>query len=797
MARHGPLSPAELSRLGGELARALSYLHAAGKRHAALTPDAVGLRPDKGAVLFLDAPEPSKQQGWVPFEAGSGKTVPASDLYQLGATLLFAATGREPCDSGLPTAWNGNAGLRGSLGRLIARLVDPRWDRRPAAATEVARELEDLAAGRLPPFERRRRMKLGVGLTAAFLTGLMVWAPWKQPMPQAARHIAGPVVAPVRSRPAPVASGWSAVPGIHGDVMGLQRGQDQGLWVFTKYEAAFMPDGAPSQGRKTLHEGPSKAAYAAGVGAGEQAFTGGWEGMVLRGSLSGAALPQPPPLGERGRVDAMAWSDSTLYAAWNRRLWTWREGDSAWTQPGRHPPTGVNSILLTREGASYIGASTGLWLREGGGWRRLWESAGSGDLAGALAEDAQGRVLVGTPDGLFTVTREGRITERELRGHKVTAFAEGGDGRLWAGTWDAGLFVREGGTWRPFGYAYGLPSDQVAGVVVDRHGMLWVGLYGSGVHIRDEAGAAAAARAAKPPQRLAGEAFDSPQDAARRHLAEGRTSGAVSRLVIGGRDFVFFDGRQVAPTGPGSLSADGTSARLEEGRWILRRPDGGETVLPAAGSGHVSRSLIDRKGRLHLGFGDGLRVYDSGVWRTVSREAGLDGNPVQDLAEDGAGNIWAATSPPFDRVQRKYLRKNLHRFDGRAWTSWSPDDGLGYWSSFSVRALPDGSVAATTNGGLSIVHAQGVRNYGRDDGLEDAAWSWLSADPSGRILLAGFSKGLAVCDDYKFSRITTRQGLFSDDLIAAAFDGDGRVWLVGRDGKAFIASYASLRAAAR
>jgi hypothetical protein len=810
VARSGTLPPERLLRLDGELAQALSYLHASGVRHGALTPAAVCLRPDGSAFLALDAPAPKEGAGWIPFEQAAGKPVPASDLYQLGATLLFASSGREPRDAGLPTNWRGDASLKGPLGELIVRLVDPRWDRRPGSAAAAAQEIDDIAMGRPTRGQRRRRRAAGAALAALMAIG-GVSAIWRvrslDPAPP-------PVTAPIHHEPIVRAGAWVSVPDLHWDVKGLQLSEAGGIWVFTRWEAAKFPDGTPGSPRKTLTDitvvardnvpskegrAPFKPEYANGVAVGESAFMGGTDGEVLRGTLSGAPAAKPPALGSKGRVTGMAWSDGTLYAAWNGRLWAWREGAAAWTRPGAGSPTGVHSILVSSDKSVYAGGSTGLWRHDGSGWKRIWKGGGRDDAISALAQGLQGRILAGTNDGFITVDAEGDTLGRELRGRRVSAFTELDNGRFWVGTFDEGLFVRENGTWRPFGYAYGLVSDAVTSVAVDRSGTLWVGfLGGGGVVVRAEAEAAAAAREAKPPSPLVGDVYGSPQEAARRNLVEGTPVGGVARLKIGGRDFIYFDGHQVAPPGPGSLGTDGSSARVENGRWILRRPDGGETVLPELPARtHVAHSLLGRGGQLYLAGDSGILVFDAGAWLTLGREAGLDANPVQDLHEDGAGNLWVATSPPFHRGQGKYLRKNLHRFDGKSWTSWSPDDGLGYWATWAVQPLPDGSVAAATNGGLSILRAGKVTTFGNANGFPDPAAFWISADGSGRMLLVGFRKGVALSEGLKFRRVTTRQGLFSNDLTAAATDADGRVWLLARDGRTFVLRREILRAAAR
>ncbi|MBI5596109.1 MAG: hypothetical protein HY928_08485 [Elusimicrobia bacterium] len=819
----GPLAEAELLRLGLELSRALAHRHAAGALEEGLSPDSVFLAKDGGAVLVTGRPAPDGAEGWVPFERLAERPQPASDLYQLGAVILFAATGKRPAAFGLPQGLSRGllSEVPAALRPSVERLLDPVWDKRPKTALESAEEFDCLAQGKATPRQRFRRKAAAGGLAALLALGagaglLRTKAPPAPSGPPPAIQRTSPAFVPQPDAELPLAL-WSPVREVSSEVMALRPAADGGIWVFTKSEAALFEAGSLRGPRKTLDDilevskspGPTKEgprprrpSYAAGVGAGGEAFMGGWDGAVYRGRLDGTAAQWPPVLGEHGRVDDMAWRDGTLWAAWNGRLWTWREGQSAWAQPPGHPPTGMKTLDVSAAGEVLAGGAGGLWRQEADGWRRVWKGTADKDDVVSLAQDAQGRLLVGTHDGFLTLTRGGEaVGQRELQGHWVTGFAEGGDGRLWVGTWDSGVHLRADGRWFPFGFAYGLPSDTVAGLAVNAHKVLWVGMYGGGAVAGSEKALADAARAAEAPARLPGDAYDSVEDAARRNTAEGKPDGGVARLRIGELDFVYFDGRQVAPPGPGWLSADGTSARFAGNSWVLRRADGAETALPPMPSaqwGGASAVLIDAKGRLWAGTsGAGVFVYDSGSWKAHEAEAGLDKNPVTSLAEDKAGNIWVGTAPPFDREAGKYQRKNLHRFDGRSWTSYSPDDGLGYWYTAAVRALPDGSVAAATNGGLSVVHAGGVRNYSRADGFKDPSADWVAVDAAGRLLLTHYSDGLTLADDYRFSAVKSRQGLFSDKLRAAAFDGRGRAWLLAADGRAFVTTWAALKDAAK
>jgi eukaryotic-like serine/threonine-protein kinase len=113
VAEHGPLPAASVLKLAAGLAEGLSAIHAAGVIHRDLKPANVLLAEDGPRVIDFGicvaaASSPLTRMGFVVGSPGymspeqaSGRPVgPASDIFGLGAILVFAATGEAPFGAG-------------------------------------------------------------------------------------------------------------------------------------------------------------------------------------------------------------------------------------------------------------------------------------------------------------------------------------------------------------------------------------------------------------------------------------------------------------------------------------------------------------------------------------------------------------------------------------------------------------------------------------------------------------------------------------------------------------------------
>ena len=150
-------------------------------------------------------------------------------------------------------------------------------------------------------------------------------------------------------------------------------------------------------------------------------------------------------------------------------------GDERWAQPGMEAIT----LMEARDGAIWTGADlgTGRWLKNNPAGS-LFTATNTGIVL-SLCQDPTGRIWLGTPEQGFYYWEEGKFTllpDRFLAKQNVFAMAAGADGRLWVGT-SFGLSC----------YAHGRPvtippmDQEVKALLMDRHGVLWVGTARSGL----------------------------------------------------------------------------------------------------------------------------------------------------------------------------------------------------------------------------------------------------------------------------------------------------------------------------
>lgn len=147
------------------------------------------------------------------------------------------------------------------------------------------------------------------------------------------------------------------------------------------------------------------------------------------------------------------------------------------------PELKVRTVLASRNGIIWVGTERhGLWQLATNAFRPAPDAARLPRAITALHEDKQGRICVGTRDGVarwdgtnWSLLRNG------LGSGEVRALADDAQGTLWIGTAGGGLSEWTGdnklNTHRK---SDGLPSDHISALLVDKANVLWVGT-GSGL----------------------------------------------------------------------------------------------------------------------------------------------------------------------------------------------------------------------------------------------------------------------------------------------------------------------------
>ncbi|MDH4229778.1 MAG: regulator [Nitrospirota bacterium] len=346
------------------------------------------------------------------------------------------------------------------------------------------------------------------------------------------------------------------------------------------------------------------------------------------------------------------------------------------------------------------------------GCDRQGGSQGDAARSGSMPETGRSAVIPAAATASAAVPAlHPRWTQFELN-TSVHAMAFQGD-EVWVGT-EGGLLrynqVRDEVVAR-YDTKSGLLSSNVMAVEVAPDGGMWVGTHGGGLT----------------------------------HVLNGRwTHTSVPRL---GDPFVYQVLADVSGKGYWVATWSGLS-HFDGKRWnTFHTTDG-------LADDWVYAMAQDKNGTLWLGTEGGVSSFDGKLWHTWTHSDGLGaeasrvadeeplGNPSRHHREtpgkDAEGpNPNYVLSAAIDRDGNKWFGTwgaGLSRFDGKSWQTFTRADGLAGNFVTDLYADADGTLWATSDGGVSL--------------LRNGRWQSL----------------------------TSRDGLISDSVFALAVDGRGRKW---------------------
>ncbi|HEV3437942.1 MAG TPA: two-component regulator propeller domain-containing protein [Gemmata sp.] len=320
--------------------------------------------------------------------------------------------------------------------------------------------------------------------------------------------------------------------------------------------------------------------------------------------------------------------------------------------PNSLPQNDVETLFADREGSLWAGlgrmavihfATNPLPFKR---IPHLVSSEGTSEpFVGAIYEDGQGILWVGTPEALNSIDRKaGHYTSYyRAGGPAVTtdliAICEDHSSDLWAGTYNHGLLRLDRRTGQFQTYLHNpadpnsLSNDIVTRLLVDHNGTFWVAT-NDGLNRFNAATRRFTVYKPDPQGRIVSylELVEGPKGA----LWLGTDSSGLLRFDSATGQFTRYEHDM---NRPGTLSAN-----------------------------RVNSVHFDRSGTMWVGTQNGLDKFDSktGTFTVYTRRDGLPGNAVGCILEDDHGNLWMSTN------------NGIARFDpqSRAVKSYSTAEGL-------------------------------------------------------------------------------------------------------------------------
>ena len=358
----------------------------------------------------------------------------------------------------------------------------------------------------------------------------------------------------------------------------------------------------------------------------------------------------------------------------------------------------------------------------------------SASSVAAIAQTGNGEIWLGTSDvGLFRIHDGQASAVREgLPDLKVNALVPIGENELWVGT-DSGIVRWDGAHLTGAGVPQVLKGVQALAMTTDRDSNLWIGTNSKGLVRLNTQGVAFLDNSHSGP------------------------SGAVTAVFEDREGDIWFGG------------ANGIE-RLRDSPFITYSTLEG---LPSDGS----PVHVDSDNRMWFA------PVTGGLWWAKAGQsgrittAGLDKDVVYSIAERGR-ELWLG------RQHGGLTQLNVDHGSLRA-KSYTQRDGLGQDSVDSVSVARDGSVwAGTLSGGVSIFRDGRFKTYTAADGLRSNTISSILETSDGAMWFAT-PEGLSSLKDGRWVSFTTEQGLPSNDVNCLLEDSAGILWIGTTAGLAF------------
>jgi PAS domain S-box-containing protein len=425
------------------------------------------------------------------------------------------------------------------------------------------------------------------------------------------------------------------------------------------------------------------------------------------------------------------------YAIPAGRLCAFRDGKVDCAGMAGEFARGVTFLYQSSSGELWAGAANGLWR-----WRpsppKRYATPGASSAIRALAKGG-GSFLIAMQDGIRQLVGEEVKPYPPLAEYEFLALCllKDREGGLWVGTGGQGLLHLRQSRVDRFTRMDGLSGDTVNSIFEDREGSIWVGTDGGLDRFRD----------------LAAPGISTKQG----------LSNADINSVMAARDGSIWLGTQ-----------NGLD-RLKDGEMTIYKRPGGSPVNGARPArvifdnslpdDNAQATFEDSQGRIWVCSPHGVAYFESGRLNRVSAEA--DGF-VSSIAGDRSGNLWVS-----DEYNGLIHYSGARKIEQVPWAKLGRPD---YASAMVSAPSENGVWLGFRNGGVAYFKDGRLRESYAGDTLGHSPVNGLTLDADG-IVWASTESGLSRVHAGTVMTLTTRNGLPCNAVNWMAEDQDRSVWI--------------------
>ena len=355
----------------------------------------------------------------------------------------------------------------------------------------------------------------------------------------------------------------------------------------------------------------------------------------------------------------------------------------------------------------------------------------------AFAEDQEGRIYVGTSEGVGSLGKDETVTwveDGRLKDCLIVSLTRDQDDQVWGVTYRGDVFKLRGMQVVEYYPVEYFDGRNCICVYADPSGPVYVGTSGSVLLCYDQGG------------------FSSWSTGADSYITSVQRASDGKLWICSDKGLGFFDENKRYHEIGGALlekSLENIIEDYEHNYWVsssrygllhLVRSEFQNLTFAGQQPSDVINATQAYNGQLYLATEDGLLALDQdnqAVENQLTRL--LQGIRLRDLLADKQGNLWIAT----------YKKYGLIRYKDGEWENWSVAQGLPTEKVRTLLERANGDIAVGTGNGVAIMHEGRLeRTYTGKQGLNNGVILSMAEDDAGNLYVGTDGAGIFKIDPY-------------------------------------------------